>query len=607
MRPIDYTGSPLPLCDIRGRRVLALAAVLLAFFGGFLGICDAASLSATLDRDVVPLGEQVTLTLTFEGANPGATPNLPPIDGLTIASVGTSSEFTIVNGQAASKLSYAYTLNTAKAGEIIIPALRIRVGGQDLTSPPLKLKVAQAGAQTQTAQAENRFAFLRLTVPKTNLFVGEPLLVDINLYVIEGRDARAPQLETPGFTVGKVQQQNQTRTRVGNQLFTLVPFRTYVSPVRSGSLMLGPATMQMAVPRPNARRSIFGDVMDWQAITLTAEPQVLNVKLLPRTNVPPTFNGAVGNFSMNVTVNPTNVAVGDPITLKVSLAGQGLIDSLSLPSQAAWSDFKVYPPTSKVEAADPFGLSGSKTFEQVVVPQKQEITTLPAFRFSFFDPNAQIYRTLTGPQVGLIVRPTAALTSLPGVNPSTRPAVTNDEIVHIKPYLAVSAVAGKPLLEKPWFLAAQVVPLLTWFSLFLFRKRNEALANNPRLRRQREVSRKIADGLSELRRQAAARETDQFFATVFRLLQEQLGERLDLPSSAITEAVIDEHLRGGNGAESTVAALHELFQLCNQARYGAQPSSHELASLIPRVEATLTELRALAPRQNQKSLVANRT
>src|SRR5882672_3275584 len=127
MRPIDHTASPLFLYGIRGRNFLILVGVIAALIGASLGICDAASLNAALDRDVVPLGEEVTLTLTFEGANPRGTPNLPPIPGLTVGSVGTSSEFTIVNGKAASKLSYAYTLVTAKAGEIAIPSLRISV------------------------------------------------------------------------------------------------------------------------------------------------------------------------------------------------------------------------------------------------------------------------------------------------------------------------------------------------------------------------------------------------------------------------------------------------------------------------------------------------
>jgi len=281
----------------------------------------------------------------------------------------------------------------------------------------------------------------------------------------------------------------------------------------------------------------------------------------------------------------------------VVITGQGLLDSITLPNQPAWADFKVYPPNSRVDATDPFGLVGTKTFDQVVVPQKQEITVLPAFEFSFFDPNARAYRTLSGAAVGLIVRPTAALVALPSLNTGGTAGVstasTNDEIVHIKPYLGVSPVVGPPLVQQPWFLALQGIPLATWLSLLLLRKRNESLARNPRLRRQREVARKIADGLADLRRQAEGKNSDAFFATIFRLLQEQLGERLDLPASAITEAVIDERLRGRNIREQTLVSLQSLFQICNQARYAPVRSSHELASLIERVETTLQGLQQI--------------
>jgi tetratricopeptide (TPR) repeat protein len=177
--------------------------------------------------------------------------------------------------------------------------------------------------------------------------------------------------------------------------------------------------------------------------------------------------------------------------------------------------------------------------------------------------------------------------------------VTNDEIVHIKPYLAVSRVAGAPLVQQPWFMAMQAIPFVAWLSAFIVRRRNDALTNNPRLRRQREVARKIDQGLLDLNRHAAGQDSDQFFATVFRLLQEQLGARLDLPASAITEAVIDERLRGTNLSDETLTALSDLFHLCNQARYAAQRTSHELAAIIPRVETTLKELEETEARTNR--------
>src|SRR5262245_49105270 len=142
----------------------------------------------------------------------------------------------------------------------------------------------------------------------------------------------------------------------------------------------------------------------------------------------------------------------------------------------------------------------------------------------------------------------------------------------------------------------QAVPFLAWLSAVIWRRRAQLLANNPRLRRQREVAQLIRSGVAELRRLAAANQAEEFFATTFRLLQERLGERLDLPASAITEAVVEERLRPCGAPEETIEALEELFQKCNQARYAPQSGRQELASLAPRVESVLRQLQRLESR-----------
>jgi hypothetical protein len=135
--------------------------------------------------------------------------------------------------------------------------------------------------------------------------------------------------------------------------------------------------------------------------------------------------------------------------------------------------------------------------------------------------------------------------------------------------------------------------LVAWLCALGWRKRVEALANNPRLRRQRQVAQIIRGGLGDLRRVAAENKSDEFFATLVRLLQEQLGERLNCPASSITEAVIDEKLRPRAIPETTLTAVHELFQICNLARYAPIKSSQELAALIPKIEATLADLQKI--------------
>ena len=139
----------------------------------------------------------------------------------------------------------------------------------------------------------------------------------------------------------------------------------------------------------------------------------------------------------------------------------------------------------------------------------------------------------------------------------------------------------------------QGVPLLALVSAVVYRRRAESLANNPRLRRQRQVAALVDQGLRELKQHATENNSEQFFATLVRLLQEQLGERLDLPATAITEAVIDEKLRPRNVPEPVLTELQELFQLSNLARYAPIKSSQELNALIPKLDALLRQIRSL--------------
>jgi hypothetical protein len=342
--------------------------------------------------------------------------------------------------------------------------------------------------------------------------------------------------------------------------------------------------------------SFFGPQTDPHQVELSLEPQNVEVLPLPTENVPPNFNGAVGNYTMAFSAGPTNVAVGDPITVKIQIAGQGQLDGLSLPDQPGWHDFKAYPPTTRIDTHDQLGVQGTKFFEQIIVPQNADIKTIPPVSFSFFDPGAKAYRTLTQPAVPLLVRPSASspapsITATPR-GPQDSPPPSQD-IVHIKPRLGALAQVTPPLLQQPWFLALQTIPVLIWLGLLGWRRRAESLLNNPRLRRQRQVAQTIRAGLVELRQLAANEQSDEFFATLFRLLQERLGERLDLPASAITEAVIEEHLRPRQVPESTLGELHELFQMCNLARYAPIKTSQELAAVIPQLENVLHDLEGL--------------
>jgi hypothetical protein len=604
---------PLPIGAALQRHVahflLGLALLLSAGVDAFAQ----PKLLASLDRDTITLGESAVLTLQFEGGRPAQAPPIAAPQDLGIAYAGQSSETRIENGRMSSALKLTYRVTPRRAGEFTVPAIQVVVDRKNVASQPLRLRVLKPGGSTSDPNTGlTRYAFLKLIVPKTTVYQGEVLPVEVQLYAAtRGEQLQIPQLQSEGFSFSQMipspQNQNPPQAQSGNTVYTVLTFKTTATAVKSGRLNLGPAQCSLVLHIPSARRARdpleeffdFSSRVQRQAVTLTSEPAELEVLPLPGENRPDDFTGAVGSYDWVVTASPTNVTTGDPITVKIRLSGEGALDGLS-PRQEDWREFKSYPPTSKTETTDPLGVSGVKTFEQVIVPQNADVKEIPAMQFSFFDPQKKAYRTLMHPAMGISVKPSTGgqpqPTVVAGAAPSggmTQPA---SDIVHIKPYLGQLLPAGLPLVETRWFLALQGIPLIAWFAVFAWRKRQDALARNPRRRRRLATADAVRVGLRDLKRLADEDQSEEFFATVFRLLQEQLGERLDLPASAITESVLDERVRPLGAPEELMSLLHGLFQACNQARYAGSVGSKELNSLLPGVETALRDLQKLEDR-----------
>lgn len=584
---------------------LAFALIVFFEFTACLRLHGEGKFSVSIDRDTIVIGETATLTLSFEGGSPRGMPAIPQVPGLQMA--GGSSSFNssvIINGTTSTSQSYSITLVPERVGEFVIPSISADMDGQRVQSQPLKLKVVASDPSAPPPEFGEKLAFIWLTLPKKEMYVGEVLVAELRLYVrgdvAKIADAQIPPLGGEGFTSSKFVEGGNYKRRVGNMAFMVIPITAAVTPVKTGKLNLGPLNGSVVVYLPGNRQRIdpfdlFGPAAEPRRVPLSLDAQEITVQPLPTENVPPGFNGAVGSFAMTFSAGPTNVAAGDPITVKVQLSGRGQLEALTLPEQPGWKDFKAYPATTKVDTTDKLGIEGTKFFEQVIVPQSSDIKQLPAFAFSFFDPAQKSYRTLTQPAVPILVRPggtVSAPTVATNLKQKEEPPPPRD-IVQNKQRLGMLAQVRPLLIEQPWFLGVQTIPFIAWLAAWMWRKRQDALANNPRLRRKQRVDGIVREGLGQLRQAAAANQSDVFFATLFRLLQEQLGERLNLPASAITEAVLDDELRPRKVSAATIEQLHETFWICNLARYAPIKSSQELSAIIPRFEALIKSIKEM--------------
>src|SRR5438552_4086656 len=399
------------------------------------------------------------MSLRFEGGLPADVPAVPNVAGLSFASIGQSRQINIINDQTSSVLNYNFLVRAAQPGDYTIPALSALVDGKTLSSQPLKLKVLKSGQPTPESEVIGKNAFLKLVAAKNEVYLGEVLPLEIRIDTRQGNIRKTPKLSQDGFTVGKMIQQQVTKTAINHQYYSLLVYKTFVIPAKTGRLLLGPATMLLAVPHPNARVSVFGEIIDWMDVTLATDALPIEVRPLPTNNVPADFNGAVGSYSLNLALSTNAVTVGDPITLTVQIGGHGPIESLTLSSMEKWRDFKIYPPITKVETTDQFGLDGTKTFEQAIIPENADMKELPPLTSSFFDPEQNSYRTVTHPATPIIVRPGPAAPAQPAIVAAPTPGATEPKpataIVHIKSRLGTLARIRAPLLQQTWFCALQ--------------------------------------------------------------------------------------------------------------------------------------------------------
>lgn len=588
------------------RRVGWLALLLVAWL--LVPGAAAAGLTVTVSPDSVALGESATLTLTFDGDGPDTDPTLPNVPNLQFQGGSQQRSTSIINGRMSSSTAFTYLVMPRQVGDYTIPAITAVVDGKRVTSQPVRLRVTKSAEQNNPNQP--RLAFVRIVVPKTQVYVGEVFPVEVRLYVISGQNPQMQPLTAEGFTFGKATVLPAGgSTQIQGTTYNVAGLKCTATATKEGKLSLGPAECSVTLRIPQARRQrradpfedLFGDPfgnrVELRPVRLQSEAVEMTVLPLPQKGQPEDFSGAVGQFAFASAASPTNVAVGDPVTLKVQVTGRGNLEAARLPSFERWSAFKAYPPTAKLETTDDLGWEGTRTFEQVLVPQGTEVREIPAFTLSYFDPEAGAYRTFRQPATPLVVRPagsgTGLMLAVTNAPAAERPAPSPEAVLQLKARPGAWLAIQSPWVTRPWFLAAQALPLLLWLGVLGGEKWRARRASDPRFVRRQQAARALRQGLAGLKRAADSGDSAGFYDTVFRLLQEQLGERLDLPAAAITEAEVEARLRQTSAPTDLVEEIRALFELCDHARYAPAAAGQNLQELRPRVEAALTRVRQL--------------
>ncbi len=573
------------------------------------------SFDAEVSTNRAVVGNPIQLTLIIRGTQKISPKQLPPIDGFDIQYQNSSQRFTTINGQFEGSVSFQYSLVPLKVGNYGIPALKLAIDGKDYTTQPISIEVVDsAGGVSSPSQGtqtslDDRI-FVRLETSKQEVYLNDRVPIKMLLYIanVDVDDIQYPQLEHAGFTVEKDDQYKKYQQIIQGVRYTIFEFNTFAYPTRLGALTLGPVQIECnLIVRNQNRRSSSGrgrgvfdddffsgffDRVEKRPVTLKSDPITLNVLPLPEDGRPQDFSGAVGNFNFDVSVGPRELKVGDPITLRMKIRGNGNLKAVEFPSFANQDEFKLYDPIIKEE-------NNTKILEQVIVPKSDQIETVLAIQFSYFDINYGKYRTITrgpfpikveksdqGEGVKVIGLGELATSIVP-------PEKLGQDIVFIKDSAGTFRAKGAWLYRRVGFYIFLFVMGIFWGVAYIFYKQTHRLKTDTVYARRMQAPRHARKGLMHAKKLLEEGKREDYYTTIFKTLQNYLGNKFHLSSGAVTFETIEEILLNKQGADmaSVRNRLKIIFDECDMIRYASgQITAKDMQENYQKVEQIIDYL-----------------
>jgi hypothetical protein len=564
---------------------------------------------------------QVRLTIRVDGTSipDVATPKLPAMKNLTITGgpgTARNSSYTFENGRivSSSSLTLTYLLSPNGKGPAEIPPFDVVVGGTAYRTQALRFNV-EAGRSgpappgpapgvlpendddTQDTSAD---VFLQAKLGATSVYTGQPVRLDVTLYAAAAVNGftwtDVPSL--PGLWAEDLPvdpgRDRRVVTMNGRQYNAYPVARKLVIPTGSGALTIAPFSAQVQVRRPS--RDPFGSFFSLGSfvnIVRRTTAMKLDVKPLPDAGRPNDFSGAVGSFHMKVTPDRTSVDLGDAIAVKLTIDGEGSLQSATAPKLHAPPDVKVYDPKildDETTGAD--HLSARKTWEWVVVPLAPGTVKVPAPTFSYFDPAAGSYRELHGELPDLIVQRGNGVIE-PVISRGEVQANATD-IAFLKMRRGPLEEQRPPLHKRGWFLALALLPLIVTPTGIALGRRRERFLTDHGFARSRRAARTATKRLDRAAQRAGGSPA-AFYEEVAGALVDYVADRANRNASGLTYDQLDEILeRKGVGAEAR-RRYRACLESCDFARFVPDSGKPQaVADLVAEARSILRTLGEVA-------------
>ena len=561
------------------------------------------NVSVSVDRTRIGLNEEFFLVVEITGS--GGDPRLPEMNafaGVTGSSSSTSIQMT--NGRISQSVTYQYSLVAQTAGKFTIGAVEVEAKGQVYRSQPIEIEIV-AGSTTQPSQGQPGGAgrgqqpeappdlegslYLEAKVDRSRVYQNEPVVVRYRIYtrlnISSYGIASLPNYNGFWTEDFPAQQQPQTRREVINGQTYLVAEikKTALFPQSVGKKKLEPLTIECEVQMPRRRsRDIFDQFFDDPFLSRTSRQRIssrpveIDVLPLPEEGKPAYYSGAVGNFTITANVDKTQIKANEAISLKVRVNGVGNIKVLPNPPIALPSDFEVYDP-KVAENIDHTNdqISGSKTWEYVIVPRFQGNHEIKPITLSYFDPRTKTYKTTATAPILLTVEKGTG-----DFSPVTGGGVSKEDVRLLGQDIRFIATAPLPLVKTnekfytgPWFLLLLTLPVGALLAALVYQRHQEKLSTNVAYARSRKAGGVAQKQLALARKYLQRSEEKNFYAEIQRALLGFLGNKLNIAEAGLITDEVEHQLTEKKVSPEIIREYLNCLQTCDFVRFAPAASN----------------------------------
>jgi hypothetical protein len=387
----------------------------------------AQTVQARISSDEAFVGEAVTVDVTVSNMGEAVRPTPPETqDFEIIASTNPprrEQQVSIMNGRRTDNLSftYQYDVRPLQVGRFVLPPFQVTYRGQVYFTQQFPIHVVKDTASS--------LVFCEIKAPVETVYVGQAVNLTLEVWVqkfkqagVGGLDVQSmwsPQLRNAAATslgvfagaeIERVRYAEQKRKDEAGVLQDYFVYRieNTVFPKTPGPFDFGDVVFAYNYPVRLTRDFFNMRLERTRRLRVAAAKPSLTVKALPVEGRPPDFNGAIGVYSIRTSARPTEVPVGDPITLNIEIGGSGPLERLSPPRldqvEALRRDFEI---SGESLAGTVEG--DHKVFSQTIRALREDVNEIPAVPMSYFDIKTGQYETSWSDPIALTVKPAERL------------------------------------------------------------------------------------------------------------------------------------------------------------------------------------------------------